>query len=293
MALMQNLATFLRRHALVICALLAVVGVLVVGLRPAGQSEPSAAETAAAAAAISFTPHRALYDLKLQSIKPNGNINNVQGKMLFAWDDACEGWTIEQRLDMNYEYEGGGSQNSKTSLATWEAKDASMFRFSVRRETNGEATEEFRGQAVLANGGGTAHYTTPKERDVKLPSTTLFPSVHTLELLRKAKAGEHVYTREVFDGADEQGRNFISAFISNPVVIEAPKDAVNAELQQGRAWPVRMAFYAPENQAGTPDYEMTMMLLENGVATSLTIDYGDFVVSATLKNVEPLARTCS
>lgn len=249
-----------------------------------------------AAAMARIQPHRAIYNMTLQRAKQGSSVNNVGGRMMFAWADACDAWTIEQRLDLTFQYEGGRSQRVKTSLATWEAKDSSLFRFNVRRETNGAETEAFRGRAILARdgSGGEANYQPPTAHDVALRPQTVFPSTHTLELLEAARKGEHMLTRDVFDGADEQGKNEISAFISDPQPVTAPEGAANAALRTGEAWPIRMAFFAPDNQTGTPDYEMTMQLLQNGVATSLTIDYGDFVVDATLDTLEPLPEpTCS
>lgn len=239
-------------------------------------------------------PHRALYHLTLQRAKQGSNINNVDGRMMYAWSDACDAWTIEQRLDLNFQYDGGGTQRAKTSMATWEAKDSTLFRFNVKRETDGHEVEAFRGRALLARNGGEASYQDPDAHNVALQAGTIFPSTHTLELLRAAQAGQRLVTHEVFDGGDAAGLNHISAFISNAVDTVAPKDAPHAALRQGKTWPVRLAFFAPDNQTGTPDYEMTMMLLENGIATALTIDYGDFVVDATLETLEPLPQpTCS
>jgi hypothetical protein len=284
------------QRALIICGVIVLavagaVGGALVAL-PRGTPTPTSAETAALVADTHFTPHRALYDLKLVNTKPGGKINNVTGRMMFAWDDACEGWTIEQRLDMDYQYEGGGGQNTKTSLATWESKDAQRFRFAVRRATNGKTTEAFSGYAQMAS-TAMAHYTEPADMDVPLATTTLFPTLHTLELLHQAKAGNRIFTREVFDGADEQGRNTISAFIGNPQTVMNIPGVPHAKLLAGRAWPVRMAFFAPDNTSGMPDYEMSMLLQENGIARTLTIEYSEFAVEATLRELEPLPAVCS
>lgn len=282
------------RYALLAFIVLAVTAALITSYTHLAGGTQVTAVTAAEMAGVQ--PHRALYNLSLHNAKQGSNINNVGGRMLFAWTDACDAWTIEQRLDLTFQYDGGSSQRVKTSLATWEAKDSSLFRFNVRRETNGNETEAFRGRAMLARdgSGGTANYQAPDVHDVPLGKSTVFPSTHTLELIKAAKAGQRLLTRDVFDGADEMGKNEISAFISNPEEIIAPEGSKNPELRQGRGWPIRMAFFAPDNESDTPDYEMTMVLLENGVATSLTIDYGDFVVDATLDTLEPLPQpVCS
>ena len=336
-------------------ALLPVAGLLALAVwwpaflpdRQAGQQadQQTAAAIAreAAAEAVTIAPHRALYDLHLADVKSDSGINNAGGQLLFVWGDSCDGWTIEQRLNLAFSYTEGGRQHIQTSLASWEAKDGSDFRFSVRRNVNGKQKEQFEGKAELAaNGSGTAHYTLPSGHTVNLAPKTLFPTVHTLQILRAAKAGKTMLTRDVFDGADETGENQITAFIGAPKDVPAPAglqaaapqpvgpQSGAASLDHGRGWPVHMAFFAPldetggktagktvgdmsgdmagdtagdmagkssdsadkqeESEAGLPDYEMSMTLLENGVAHDLVIDYGDFTVNATLRAIEPLPQ---
>jgi hypothetical protein len=52
---------------------------------------------------------------------------------------------------------------------------------------------------------------------------------------------------------------------------------------------MRLAFFPKNIQTETSDYELTMILHENGVISEMTIDYPDFTVSQTLAALEPLA----
>ena len=293
----------LSRFRILIVSLLLTAALLVLGIwawPDAAPEQETAAVIAreAAAESITITPHRALYDLHLADVKSDSGINNAGGQLLFIWGDSCDGWTIEQRLNLAFSYTEGGRQRIQTSLASWEAKDGSDFRFSVRRNVNGKQKEEFEGKAQLASdGSGTAHYTMPNGHTVDLAPKTLFPTVHTLQILRAAKAGKTMLTREVFDGADESGQNQITAFIGAQKDVPAAADEAANALNHGRGWPVHMAFFAPKtddnadtSEAGLPDYEMSMTLLETGVAHDLVIDYGDFTVNATLRAVEPLPQ---
>lgn len=238
-----------------------------------------------------IVPHRAIYNLKLADTRSGSDINNAGGRMVFIWGDACEGWTVEQRLELAFTYNAGGSQLIRSSLATWEAKPGDLLRYSVRRSVNNKTEAAYQGEARLASdGAGTANYTMPAGKIEELQAGTLFPTVHTLTILEAAKNGERQLTRNVFDGADKAGQNQVTAFIGNPVDIKAPEGAARAEMRQGRAWPVQLAFFAPDNKNGMPDYEMKMTLLENGVANDLLIDYGDFTVSATLHDIEPMPK---
>jgi hypothetical protein len=53
---------------------------------------------------------------------------------------------------------------------------------------------------------------------------------------------------------------------------------------------VRIAFYPHDKGDDVPDHEMSMSYTthENGVATGISFDYGDFVVGAELTRIEPL-----
>ena len=55
-----------------------------------------------------------------------------------------------------------------------------------------------------------------------------------------------------------------------------------------------MAFFKIDTETGEPDYEMNLNLLSNGVAQKMLIDYGDFSVTGTLTDIEPIpAAGCS
>ena len=55
---------------------------------------------------------------------------------------------------------------------------------------------------------------------------------------------------------------------------------------------MRLAFYAPDASGSEPDYEVGMKLLENGVAEAMTLDYGDLVVRARLREIQALKPNC-
>lgn len=255
-----------------------------------GTSAPSAW------AAVEIAPHRAIYGMTLGSVRSNSPVADVRGHMMFEWADACDGWTIEQRFQLNFLYAEGDQMTMTTNYVTWESKDGLNYRFNVRKLVSGELDEEVRGEAVLEPdaAGGWARYLRPEPLTRELAPGTLFPTRHTIELLGRAVAGERFFTRAVFDGADTEGATEISAVVTDPVEAGAVEpDAVDgdaAELLTGRAWPVRLAFFPTDSVDGLPEYEMTLVLLANGVAKSMLIDYGDFTVSAVLEELQALPR---
>lgn len=259
----------------------------------AGASVASAGPVAPAPpdGAGDIAPHRAAYKLSLHSARNGSQIADVRGAMSFEWADACDGWTTEQRFQMKFAYVEGAGDEMTTSYTTWEAKDGSLYRFNVRKLVNGEPDEEVRGDARpgKAAGDGEIVYVKPESRKEKLPQGALFPSAHTVSLLRKAAAGERFFTQMVFDGTDDQGATQVSAVIAGAVPVSGK--VTSPLLNDGKVWPVRMAFFPADSDAAQPDYEMTVRLLGNGVAEGMRIDYGDFVIDAVLEKLEALSKS--
>lgn len=243
---------------------------------------------------IIIAPHRALYSMSLASAKNGGSTTDVSGHMLFEWADVCDGWAIQQHMQLHFIYAEGGEQDITSTELTWEAKDGKKFTFNIHHLTDGKDSGFFRGKAVMnADGSATATYTQPEAKTVTLPQGTMFPSAHTTLILQQAAQNEKLFSRRVFDGADSDGSSDISAFIL-PARALATQTGLSDKLKispllAGSAYPVRMAFYKPESEAASPDYEMDLDLLPNGVARHMKIDYGDFAVAGTLEDIELLA----
>lgn len=250
------------------------------------------APSPALALAMEIAPHRAVYDMALASLRSGSSVADVRGRMMFEWADACDGWTIEQRFHLSFFYAEGDQVDMTTNYATWEAKDGTSYRFNVRKLINGAVDEELRGEAELAGSGGLARYVRPEASETRLPAGTMFPTAHTIAMLEAASSGEKVFGRTVFDGSDAEGITDISAAVG----LKRPAGQGDASvpgaggLLEGAAWPLRLAFFVPAEETVAPEYEMSLELLENGVARSMLIDYGDFAVSARLNEIEALPR---
>ncbi|MBI3419514.1 MAG: DUF1849 family protein [Proteobacteria bacterium] len=254
------------------------------------------------AAPEALAPHRALYNVKLGASRNGGHVSGITGKMFFSIADDCHDWNIEQKMQVRFYYSEGEVSDNLSDLISREAKDGSSYYFYSRRKSDKDAAEVLRGEATLtpdANGAGIgkAVYKGEKEKQISFNVSTLFPVHHTMELLKQARAGKKFFSTDVFDGADDAGYNQISAFIGESVKGDSGKatkaksegkDAATDALTARQGWPIRMAFFAPDNERGSPDYEMDMLLLDNGVIKSMRVDYGDFSMSAELVKAEPL-----
>jgi hypothetical protein len=250
--------------------------------------------------ADSLAPHRALYMVKLGSSKNGGHVSGIDGRMFFSLSDDCHAWNIEQKMQVRFFYSEGEVSDNTSDLISRENKDGSGYYFYSKRKNDSEPAEILRGEATLTPGPngagmGKASYSGESGKQISFSSSTLFPVHHTLALLKEAQAGKKFLSIDVFDGADENGYNQISAFIGSAVTTENKptpakdsKNTANEKLLAQRGWPIRMAFFAPDNERGSPDYEMDMVLLDNGVIKSMRVDYGDFSMSADLVKAEAL-----
>ncbi len=237
--------------------------------------------------------HRAHYTLQLESVRNTSPVRAVNGEMTTDWVDACQGWMVNQTLTLFMTYNEAPEAKTESYFSTWEAKDNSHYRFNYRHLINGNSSENIRGTATIDNkdGTGKVHYVLPEEKTLDLPTGTLFPTTHTLFLMREALNKTPLFlNRPVFDGSDDKGVSQVSAIIKapQPVTEELTKNTFS-NVKNLKAWPMRLAFFSNEENASEPDYEMDTNMLPNSVSEYMMIDYGDFKVKGTLDKLEPIA----
>lgn len=250
---------------------------------------------ASPAAAVDIAPHRALYSLSLDSAKVSSGVAGASGGMYYEWGETCDGWTVEQRFRLRLLYSEEGSVDVNSTLVTWESKDGLRYRFNEKRVRNGTVEDDIHGEAhVGKDKGGTADFEKPKPTTLTLAPGVLFPTAHTLLLIDRAQAGEQFLSRKVFDGAALENAGQITAVIG-PQLKPEPKAAkpFDSPLLQRPSWRIRLAFFPAEagaSDADTPDYELSMRLLDNGVSQEMALDYGDYVLRAKLDEIEALPK---
>ena len=235
---------------------------------------------AGSADAADLAAHRALYKLTMDPSRP-GDAVAASGTMGYEVEDACDGWTVRQRLEMTVTNHDGQDIQMVSDYATWEAKDGLSFRFHMKQTTDGAVTSQTDGDATLqsAGGPGEAHYAAPKETTEPLPAGTLFPMAHTVAILGAAHEGKRFLNVPLFDGTTETGAqdSFITVIDSKPPMAGKWPDL--AKLASTR---VRIAFFDRDKAALTPDYQVAMRYWENGVADGLQMDFGDFVMDGEM-----------
>jgi hypothetical protein len=244
-----------------------------------------------AATAAEIAPHRALYQMTLGSTKGDSGVTSASGTMAYQWGQVCDGWTVEQRYRLKMGYSEQSDVDISSNFVTWEAKDGLHYRFNQKETRNGEASDEIHGEAHVDGPGnaGAADFAKPQQKTIQLPAGALFPSAHTILLIDKAKAGENFVSRQVFDGSTEEGAVLVSGVIG-PRVEPDPEAAKKSPLLNRPGWRVRLAFFPADQSAEKPEYELGMLLLDNGVSRDMTIDYGDYTIKAKLDDIEALPK---
>lgn len=248
----------------------------------------------------SISPHKALYEIKLESARSSAAIANVSGQMFYEWTNDCDAWSTNHSFNLVYEYTDSPSLRITSDFSTFESYDGKTLNYTSQRKQDGKLFEEIRGQAVLnESGAGSANFSIPKELVYDLKEGSLFPMAHTIATVEKMKQGKKFYNASIFDGSDDDGPTEVNAFIGKPIapikvnaIAENLGSAVNAGLLSSPAHEIRMAFFPLADESPTSDYEMVITLHENSVISDMRIEYDDFTVSQKLIALEPLDSVC-
>lgn len=250
-----------------------------------------------ATAAVSLQAHRAVYELKLLNSRQGGNIGDITGRLVMEWGVDCQGYVLNQRMLTEVTDLGGDSTLNDFQVTSWESIDGLVFRFSSRDSLGDKVTEEIVGKAKLAGHGetGSVAFTKPQQTEVTLPAGTVFPSEQSLLLLQAAEKGEKTRNILLFDGSRIDGLYDTFSVIGNE---RAAADATvlgKFKLLAGqKSWPVHVAYFSREPDAEqppeTPTFQVGYRLYQNGIATELVLDYGEFALGGELSLLEALPQ---
>ena len=264
----------LSRHLVIGCALL---------------FSTAASATAASPGLVGHTAH---YDIRLSSVQDNSGIIGARGETDYRFADSCDGWIVENRSRIVFQYAQGGSADTEWVFSAWESKDGRKFRFNVRQSRNGKVVEDIKGSVNRDEAGakGIAEMEKPADAEVYLPNGTLFPTEHTKAILRAAEGGEGLLRRTLFDGSGLDNPFDVNALIGK--VKPASLIAVEGGEPFGlaRNWSVRMAFFGQKSRALEPKFEMELKYREDGVATRIIQDFEDFSLDAVLDKITKLPK---
>ncbi|MBL8671549.1 MAG: DUF1849 family protein [Alphaproteobacteria bacterium] len=251
----------------------------------------AASAAPAASADVDLVPHRGFYAMKLGDLRKGSTVTDVRGGLAFEWGMSCDGFTVQQRAQMQFSYNEGQDRDIGWTFATWESRKADRYRFTMRKTRDGSVYEEVRGDAELRRprAAGSARFRAPEAKTLALPVGSMFPTEHTVALILAAREKRVTLLRRVFDGASMETATEINAIIGPRMAPGEGLPKITQErlgshaLLQSPAWTMRLAFYSSDDeQESLPEHEQTLVLQDNGIVRRLVLDYGDFTVDAAL-----------
>ncbi len=252
---------------------------------------------APACAAVPLAAHHAVYKLSLLKSVSAKAPESVDGLLTYDFSgSACDGYAITLRQMTAMQPQEGDSRVSEMSTASFEGGDAQDYRFKVDTKDQSATAGKVDGNARKVDGALSVALKQPKTETVTLDRGILFPTEHLRKVLDTAQAGGKVVSAQVFDGSDTGTKVFntlsvIGAERRAPATDQAGQiDALKAM----RRWPVAISYFDASKPDDPPDYVLSFDLYENGIAGTLKLDYGDFVLSGDLTELKLLpASTCA
>jgi hypothetical protein len=243
---------------------------------------------AAQSGAPGLLSHRAVYGMTQHIGSTANDIAGIKGRLEVTFEVGCDGWRMEQYIGFRlYDTQGAGIEHV-AHLSGWESTSGVDFLFSSRSYQDRELLEELGGVARLNSpgGGGETSFAKPLKEVRPLPAGTIFPARHLAELIAAARAGAQHLTRTVFDGSTMDSPHEITAFIGKERALggEGKPNIVSNE----RSWSFRLAYFKPAAVEPSPEFELSAVLYENGVAGDMIYDYGDYAIDVKLHELEVL-----
>lgn len=231
-------------------------------------------------------PHRAVYDLALDSASDRSGITGISGRMVYEFSgSSCDGYTVTFRFVTQIDTPEV-SRITDQQTTTYEEGDGASFSFVTRSFVDQSLDKELKGTARLDRDTTLVSLEKPDRLRLEL-ETSLFPTQHLLELLAKAEKGETFYETAIYDGSDEADKVMTTTVIignESPAKNNDPELEAIKPLAKEPFWPVDIAYFDLSEADGEelPNYRISFKLHESGVTRDLVMDYGDFSMTGRL-----------
>ncbi len=239
--------------------------------------------------------HKAVYELKSARTDKQSGLNGVTGLMVYQLEGSvCEGWTTTYRMASRFAKTEGRIQISDTQLTSFESGDGSSMQLSQKQFVDNRLQTETNLFAKKVVGrGGTGQITRPEQKTFKLPEDTIFPILHQSRILEQAASGAQYDRSTLYEGSDSDGAytviSFISKLFGNGGKAGLKINEKFRPLARLNSWAMSMSYYkSGDKYAELPVYQANFQMFENGVTTTLSFDYGNYILEGELVKLEML-----
>jgi hypothetical protein len=267
--------------------------------RLAGLAAAALAGTAPAASepdVVRLTPHRVVYDLAL--VKGGGarGMEGARGRIAFDFTgDACEGYALNYRQVTVLEGGETGTRTSDLRTTTFESGDGQTLRFKTDSQLEGAKRSAVDGEAERRSDRFSIRLQQPQRETLSFADAPLFPTANMKRLIAAARSGDTTLNAKVFDGSDDGRKVYDTLAVIGRRLAPGAGDVETAARQDGLArlprWPVTLSYFAPGEGERTPVYTISFELYDNGVSRALRLDYGDFILTGELQNLQLQAES--
>ena len=247
------------------------------------------------AASVQLAPHRAVYTVALEEASDRSGINDMRGRIVYEFRGSpCEGYTTSFRFVTEIAARAG-RRVSDQQTTTFEDAAGDAFRFVTRTFVDQRPDRSIEGMATRTDDSTNVTLTEPEEDTFDLAPAS-FPTAHMIDLIERAAAGERFYEKKLFDGSDDADKVMTTTVIIGPEKASEDDDAdAIGAVAETPFRNVSVAYFDEVAEGeGLPEYSIAFKMHDNGITRSLTMDYGDFVLSGTMEELELFEATdCS
>ena len=265
------------------------------GIAVLAAASPALAQTPVAGA-IKLTPHKAIYDLVLDTSKPSKSIEAARGRIAFDFTgDACEGYALSFRQVTQLTSEQG-PRVIDARTTSFEAGDGASYRFKTESSSGAGPAEIVDGTAEKGNGGYEVKLRAPRPETHREPADALFPNAQMKAVIAAAKAGQTTLNVRLYDGANSGKEVYDTLSVIGKRIEGKPSEAPlqRPEFESIARWPVTISYFKVGSGEQTPTYTISFELYENGVTGAVKLDYGAFALRGTLTRLDLLpAQDCA
>lgn len=235
-------------------------------------------------------PHIATYKITLDKSAGNNEIEDANGIMTIKIWDTGDGWIFEQNSTLFIYLASGEGEQIHTNVATWQDYAGNHYRFNSRTLRNEQEEDVIRGVAHKGAGDapGKVIYHMPNNMEIDIPNETVFPLHHLINAIRHARLGKTLVSNIVFDGsAETQESVAVTTTISHPKEVKLKVDSATPKgLNLNKVWSMNLGVYPLNSKNADPEYEIKQDVFDQGIINTMTLDYGNFQVVATLDKIE-------